>query len=157
MMRGVLVAASLLAALSGPTDDARAQIPAPQPAPAVDLSPEAVRLAELETLREREQQSMRARRGFAYATLGGGVVLTVGVAMVLRHACWVLCDERTGSAVERAAAGLMVVGLTTTVVSSLAVAVYGGSGRQVRRRMVELSVTPTASLRSVGARLDFAW
>lgn len=156
MVRSTVVAASLLAGLLGPCD-ARAQTLAPAPAATVVVSPEAVRLTEIETLQEREQQFRRSRRGFAYATLGSGMVLTAGVAVALRFACWGFCDEHSANAGTRAATGLMVVGMAATVVSALAVAAYSGSVRSVRRRRLALSVTPTASLRSVGALLDFAW
>ena len=159
MRTGVLAFALWLAAL-GAADGAQAQTDAPTSAetdtPAVDVSPTSVRLTELETLRQRERRHMATRRGFAYGVLGGGVVLTVGVAVAVRHTCFIYCDRRPTPR-ERAGVGLVVIGLTTAVVSALAVAAYTGSVRAVRRRMFELSVTPTASLRSVGAQLDLAW
>lgn len=159
MRTGVLASALWLAAL-GAADGAQAQTDAPTSAetdtPAVDVSPTSVRLAELETLRQRERRHMATRRGFAYGVLGGGVVLTVGVAVAVRHICVIYCDGRPTPG-ERAGVALVLIGLTTVVVSALAVAAYTGSVRAVRRRMFELSVTPTASLRSVGAQLDLAW
>jgi hypothetical protein len=159
MRTGALASALLLGALPTP-DRARAQTDTPASVepdtPPVDVSPTSVRLAELETLRQRERGHMATRRRFAYGVLGGGVVLTVGVAVALRHICVIYCDGRPTPG-ERAGAGLVVVGLTTVVVSALAVAAYTGSVRAARRRMFELSVTPTASLRSVGAQLDLAW
>lgn len=145
-----------LAAPAGAQAQTDARTSVESDTPAVNVSPESMRLLELETLRQREQRHMATRRGFAYGVLGGGVVLTVGAAVMVRHLCVTYCDGRPTPG-ERAGVGLVLIGLSTTVVSALAVAAYTGSVRAVRRRMFELSVTPTASLRSVGAQLDLAW